>query len=635
MAVAWRPFAGKGTCDAAPAPAERRALNTPSHDDSDDLSLVIVGHVDHGKSTIIGRLLADTGSLPQGKLEQVMEACRRSGQAFEYAFLLDALRDERAQGITIDAARAFFRSGRRNVTIIDAPGHVEFLKNMVTGAARAEAALLVIDAAEGIQENSKRHGYLLSLLGVGQIAVLINKMDLVGYDEGVYRERLEEYDEFLRSIGVQARAFLPVSGRHGENIARRSERMPWYSGPTLLEVIDGFRPAPPPRERPFRMPVQGVYRFSQGGDTRRIVAGTVESGSVAVGDAVVFYPSGKRSRVKSIEAFNVSEPPRRAQAGQATGFTLEEQIYIRRGEVATLAGEPRPKVASRLFVRLFWLGKRPLVFGRRYFLKLGTAKVEARLEAIHMVLDAATLEQARQRREIDRHEVAECTLRLAAPVACDTVDTLPVTARFVLVDEYEIAGGGLVLEALPEAADAGGPKGRPTPAERARHLGQRGAVVWFTGAEPAAIEPIATEVEGRLVRLGRAAYLLSGAELRRSLSQDLAEDAGASEEHLRRIAEVAALFQNAGLIALVVCDAPLRRTRAWARERAGDGGTFLEVYVKAKPRAADAPLMVQSTFEEPEDAELTVDSGRLGIVDCAEQVVAAVLSAIEEGGATG
>jgi len=418
-------------------------------DDRRDMSIVIVGHVDHGKSTIIGRLLADTDSLPQGKLDQVREMCRRTSRPFEYAFLLDALKDERDQGITIDSARVFFKTALRRYIIIDAPGHIEFLKNMVTGAARAEAALLVIDASEGIKENSKRHGYMLSMLGIDQVTVLINKMDLMGYDEKVFNELKDDYEAFLESIGVRAASFIPVSGMQGANIAERSPETPWYRGRTVLETLDGFKNQPLPVNKPFRMPVQGVYRFTQNNDRRRIIAGTVETGRLSVGDTVVFYPSGKQSRVKTIEAFNAPLPTT-VEAGQATGFTLEEQIYVRRGEIATHAGEPRPEVTSTLRANLFWLGKSPLTKDKRYILKLGTARVGAQVSEILQVLDASDFSRSLGNDQVNRNDVAECILQLENAIAFDTSDAIPQTSRFVIVDEYEIAGGGIIQEALED-----------------------------------------------------------------------------------------------------------------------------------------------------------------------------------------
>jgi bifunctional enzyme CysN/CysC len=332
------------------------------------MNIVIVGHVDHGKSTIIGRMLADTHSLPEGKLEQVKESCRLNSKPFEYAFLLDALKDEQSQGITIDAARVFFQTERRHYIIIDAPGHIEFLKNMITGASRAEAALLVIDAKEGVRENSRRHGYMLAMLGIKQVAVLVNKMDLVDYSQKVFDDIVSEYKVFLKKIDIEAQLFIPVSGREGDNIVALSPKTPWYTNQTVLQILDHFEKEPPPLKKPFRMPVQDVYKFTQQNDDRRIIAGTIDSGVINVGDEVIFYPSGKRSTVKTIEAFN-KPPQKQASAGEATGFTITEQIYVSRGEVAAISHEMPPKVTTRFKVSLFWLGNEALVPKKEYFLK--------------------------------------------------------------------------------------------------------------------------------------------------------------------------------------------------------------------------------------------------------------------------
>ena len=375
----------------------------------ENMNIVIVGHVDHGKSTIIGRLLADTNSLPKGKLEQVQESCRRNSKPFEYAFLLDALKDEQKQGITIDSARCFFKTKKRNYIIIDAPGHIEFLKNMITGASRAEAALLVIDAKEGVQENSKRHGYMLSMLGIKQVTVLINKMDLVDYSEKVYNDIVNKYKSFLKQINLKSEIFLPVSGSKGDNIANKSNNLKWYKGPTVLTILDQFVTSKPSIEKPFRMPVQGVYKFTNNEDDRRIIAGTIDTGSISVGDEVVFYPSGKKSMVASIEAFN-KDKKTKALSGEATGFTLKEQIYVKRGELATKHNEKAPKITTRIKVNLFWLSKSPMIKNKGYILKIGTTKVTAVIEEINNVINASNLKYEKKDK-IERHEVGECILK--------------------------------------------------------------------------------------------------------------------------------------------------------------------------------------------------------------------------------
>lgn len=413
------------------------------------MNIVICGHVDHGKSTVVGRLLADTNSLPAGKLDQVRATCERNSKPFEYAFLLDALKDEQSQGITIDAARVFFKTQHRDYIIIDAPGHIEFLKNMVTGASRAEAALLVIDAKEGVRENSKRHGYLLSMLGISQVVVLINKMDLVGYSEKVYQSISSEYRKFLSQVGINPASIIPISGREGDNLVSVSKTMSWYNGPSVLTQLDSFQKEKQPVDSPFRLPVQDVYKFTANGDDRRIVAGTIESGRIQPGDEVTFYPSRKSVKISSIESFNT--PVKLfSEAGEAIGFTLDQQIYITRGELAAKTGELKPVCSSKIRVNLFWLGRNPLVRGKDYFLKIGTSKVRMRLETVHKLLDAVNLETLESAKQINRHDVADCTLSLAKPVAFDLASDLAGTSRFVIVDNFEISGGGIVKEAEDE-----------------------------------------------------------------------------------------------------------------------------------------------------------------------------------------
>ncbi len=544
------------------APPEPRVAAPPG---SQRMNIVIVGHVDHGKSTVIGRLLADTHSLPEGKLEQVRAQCELNSKPFEYAFLLDALKDEQAQGITIDAARVFFKSSLRPYLILDAPGHIEFLKNMITGAARAEAALLVIDAAEGVQENSRRHGYMVSMLGIRQLAVVVNKMDLVGWDRAVYERIVREYGAFLEQVGIKPAAFIPVSGRGGDNIADRSANLPWYHGPTVLDALDGFHSEPTPVHQPFRMPVQDVYKFTKQGDDRRIVAGTIDAGAVKVGDPVIFYPSGKKSRVKTIEAFNRPEHDR-AEAGWAVGFTFQEQIYITRGEVATLETEPRPQVTTRLRVSLFWLGKEPMVKRKEYLLKLGTARVTARIEEVLRVMDASTLDTAEQRVAVQRHDVAECILKLDRAIACDLAADIPTTSRFVIVDDFEIRGGGIVREALPDRQATvrdqvllRNYKWEPSiiqPERRAEKYNQKAALILVTGEHDTERKGVAKALEDKLFEDGKVVYFLGIGSVLYGIDADIERKPGNRLEHMRRLAEVANLMLDAGII-LVVAAAEL------------------------------------------------------------------------------
>lgn len=519
------------------------------------MNVVMVGHVDHGKSTVIGRLLADTDALPEGKLEQVRELCRRNAKPFEYAFLLDALKDERSQGITIDTARCFFQTERRPYILIDAPGHIEFLKNMITGAARAEAGVLVIDALEGIQENSKRHGFMISMLGVRQIAVLVNKMDLVDYDEATFERIRTEYSAFLEKIGVVPLSFIPVSGLQGVNIASRATETAWYEGPTLLEQIDAFEERQDPVDLPFRYPVQDVYKFTASGDDRRIVAGTVSTGKAAVGDEVVFYPSGKRSTVKTVEMF--SAPERDAvQAGEVAGLTLTTQVYAQRGELLARADEPQPNVASRFRVNLFWMGKSPMVVGRTYKLKLGATRSPIKLVQILNVLDASELTTVRNKQQIDRHDVAECVLETPKPVAFDLVGDIESTGRVVVVDSYEIAGAGIVLEAMGDeehslkehvrAREFAWKPSAISADERTSFYHHGAKFVVLTGAPDTGKEALARALEKKLFYASYKAYYLEIGRLETGLDADVSDETHI--EHVRRLGELARIFTDAGQI---------------------------------------------------------------------------------------
>ena len=605
------------------------------------LSIVTVGHVDHGKSTVIGRLMADAGVLPEGKLEQIRENCRRNSKPFEYAFLLDALKNEREQGITIDTARCFFSSDVRSYIIIDAPGHIEFLKNMVTGASRAEAALLVIDAARGVEENTRRHGYFLSMLGIRQVAVLVNKMDLVNYQERVFRDIRDEYEQFLAKIGIVPASFIPVSGMQGDNIVIPSANMPWYQGVTVLRQMDAFRTIPAPERMPLRMPVQGVYKFTQNNDSRRIVAGTIDSGSVRAGDELIFLPSGKKTTVKNLEVFNAPTPQRFA-AGQAAGFTTTEQIFVRRGEVVCRADETPPCVGVRLKTNLFWLGRQPLQRNRRYFFKCGTAKVEMQLEKVERVVNASDL-SCQTRQYVEKNEVAECVLTLERPIAFDLAGSIEATSRFVIVDEYEIAGGGIITESLAEydydtrnirwSGDA------MTSAERARHQSNRGLVVWMTGLSGSGKTTIAQEVERRLVTSGVTAYVLDGDKVRRGLCSDLGFTDTDRTENIRRVSEAANLFRDAGVVTLVTLISPFASSRANARQVIGKD--FMEVYVKASletcirrdpkklyRKALDGNIRsftgLDSPYEAPDNPDLLLDTERWSEEECVEALLAAI-----------
>src|SRR6202158_2092955 len=321
---------------------------TPNGTTRPQVRIVIVGHVDHGKSTLVGRLLHETGSLPEGKLERLKAVSARRGMPFEWSFLLDALQTERDQGITIDTTQIRFRTRSRDVVLIDAPGHAEFLRNMITGASQADGALLIIDALEGVRDQTRRHGYLLHLLGVKQVAVVVNKMDRVDFSAERFEEISNEISAHLIGLGVKPSAVIPISARDGDGVAEHTPKIRWYNGPTVVEALDALEPARPLEALALRLPVQGGYKF----DDRRLVAGSIESGSFAAGDEIVIMPAGKIAKIRSVEGWPVTHLKRAQSAGRSVGITLDRELFIERGDVIAHVGDS-PRDTRRIRARIF------------------------------------------------------------------------------------------------------------------------------------------------------------------------------------------------------------------------------------------------------------------------------------------
>lgn len=434
-----------------PSPALQLA-ETPRHDFAKprtQVRIVIVGHVDHGKSTLIGRLLHETGSLPEGKLEMLKVVSARRGASFEWSFLLDALQTERNQGITIDTSQIRFRTKERDVLLIDAPGHAEFLRNMITGAAQADAAILIVDAVEGMRNQTRRHGYLLHLLGVSQIAVVINKIDKVGYDAARFHAVRAETEAYLTGLGLSINAIIPTSARDGDTVARRTDSLAWYDGPTVLEAIDRLTLPPTAADLPLRLPVQAVYRI---GDDR-IIAGRIESGQVQVGDPILVMPGAKEARVRTIESWPAlvgAPPPQQADAGRSIGITLDRELYVDRGHLISAAAAPVSSVES-LRARVFWLHRAPLEAGTRLVVRVGTAEARGVIKAIESAIDPGEMTAA-VNSTIAQNHVGEVEISLAQPLAADPHSVNAGTGRIVLEYGGRIAGGGLVLSVQTEPA---------------------------------------------------------------------------------------------------------------------------------------------------------------------------------------
>jgi bifunctional enzyme CysN/CysC len=615
------------------------------------LKIVIVGHVDHGKSTFVGRLLHDTGSLPEGKLEQLQKIAERRGMPFEWANLMDALQAERDQNITIDTAQIWFRTKKRQYVIIDAPGHKEFLKNMITGAASAEAALLLIDAQEGIQENSRRHGYLLHFLGITQIAVLVNKMDLVGYSQERFEAIEHEYRTFLKSLGVEARIFVPMAARDGDNIAAPSPKMPWWTGSTVLSVLDQFRTSEPPSHLPLRFSVQDVYRF----DERRILAGRIESGTLKVGDRIQFCPANKVSTVKTIERWSAPANDG-ATASESIGITLSEQIFVDRGAVGAHENA-LPYVLNRFKSRVFWMGRAPFRKGKLYKLKLLAQEVDCEIDSIEKVLNASTLETIRRDDKdahVERYEIAELYLRTKRPVAFDAHSEIITTGRFVVCDGFDVVGGGIVVDdAYPRLSSDAHHKshniywteGKITHDQRAHRNGHLGRVVWLTGLSGAGKSSVANELERELFALGMQAYVLDGDKVRHGLCSDLGFSPDDRRENIRRIGEMAKIMADAGFICITAFISPYRADREAVRARM-EPGQFVEVYVNAplnvcetrdpkglyaKARANEIRDFtgISAPYEPPVNPELELPTHQLNLQESVTKIVEFLREAVE------
>jgi len=550
--------------------------------------IVVVGHVDHGKSTLIGRLLADTQSLPDGKIESVEKACREEGMPFEYAFLLDALLEEQAQNITIDTTRIGFRYEGQGFEIIDAPGHREFIKNMVTGAAAAEEAILLIDAKEGLKEQTRRHGLLLSLLGVSKVIVAVNKMDLVDWKEERFRQLEKEIREYLGGLKISPREVVPISAREGSNVKNPDpKRLGWWKGPTLLQaLLSGVGRNEVGQEGPLRLVVQDVYRF----DERRVIAGKLESGKIQVGDSVVFFPDRKSSKVRSIEDWGNPDPVRELGPGRSVALTLEEQIFVERGHVGS--HEQNPPVESReLKARIFWLDSEPLRLQAPVQLRLATQSIEARLVSIDRVVDADKLEQKNDaREEVGRFEVAEVRIRCRRPLVYDAHDRVESLGRFAFQRGSRLGGGGIILEAEYPASLAKAvtgehltwTEGRISQEARASHFGHEGAVVWLTGLSGSGKSTLAVALESLLFRRGIASMILDGDNLRHGLCADLGFSLEDRAENIRRAGEVAKLMAESGLVVISSLISPLQKERGAVRSACNSAGVgFAEVYIDA------------------------------------------------------
>ena len=595
------------------------------------INLVIAGHVDHGKSTLIGRLLHDTDSLTEGKMAAVKAMSERRGMPLEYAFLLDALQAERDQGITIDTTQVLFNSKKRSYLIIDAPGHKEFLKNMISGAAQADAGVVVIDVEEGIQEQSRRHCYLLRLLGLKEIIIVVNKMDLIEYSQRKFNHLKKQIVEYLSEIDLACKAVVPISARDGQGLIDLSEKMPWYTGANFIDTLDQLPEANSTNDLPTRLPIQDVYKF----DERRIIAGRIESGTLKIGDELLFTPSNKRAAIESFEVWNAKDKKTKAIAGESVGIILNEEIFIERGHIASLSTEA-PIETNVFRGKVFWIGNKPIIAGDRLKIKIGTAEHISEVQSIENKIDLSSLE-AIDVDLLEKNDIGEVIFRTKSTVALDPFEKNHRTGRFVLINEYETVGGGIV--SMQGYADQRGlydvtsknimaVSSRVDISARVANNGHKGGIIWLTGLSGAGKSTIAIEAEHQLFLKGYQVNVLDGDNIRFGLSADLGFSPEDRTENIRRIGEVAKLFAEAGILVITAFISPYKQDRDRIRAIAGDifHEVFIEadleicenrdpkgLYVKARNGEISDFTGISAPYDKPRNPELVIDTGEQGI----------------------
>ena len=600
------------------------------------LRFLTCGSVDDGKSTLIGRLLYDTKLLFEDQLATLAADSRKhgtTGDELDFALLVDGLAAEREQGITIDVAYRFFATERRKFIVADTPGHEQYTRNMATGASNSDVAVILVDARKGILTQTRRHSFIVSLLGLKDVVLAVNKIDLMDYSQSVFDQIVADYRAFAAEFGFRTLVPIPISARHGDNVIARSANTPWYEGPSLLEHLDTLDVESEAQTRPFRLPVQWVNRPNL---NFRGFSGTVASGSVRVGEAVVVAGSGATSRIASI--ITADGELAQASAGQAVTLTLEDEIDASRGDVIA-AADARPDVSDQFAAHLIWMHEDSLLPGRPYLMKIGTRTVVMSVTEIKHRIDVNSFQKLAAK-TLALNDVAVVNIATHDPIALDPFAEIPQTGAFIVIDRMsnQTVGAGMVDFGLRRATNVHWQALDITKASRAGLKLQKPAVLWFTGLSGAGKSTIANLLERRLSALGKHTYLLDGDNVRHGLNKDLGFTDADRVENIRRVAEVARLMVDAGLIVLVSFISPFRAERQMARELL-EGGEFVEIFVdtpldvaeqrdvKGLYKRARAGLIqnftgIDSPYEPPLDPEITIQSGALAAEAAAEHIFA-------------
>jgi bifunctional enzyme CysN/CysC len=612
-----------------------------THERKDLLRFITCGSVDDGKSTLIGRLLYDTQLIYEDQLAAVRRDTTKygtTGEELDLALLVDGLQSEREQGITIDVAYRYFSTDKRKFIIADTPGHEQYTRNMATGASTAQLAILLVDARKGVQTQTRRHSFIVSLLGIRHLLLAVNKMDLVGYDPAVFARICDDYLEFVAKLGVKDVRCVPVSALRGDNVAQPSTAMPWYEGPTLLQELEQIEVAADRNLRDFRFPVQYINRPHL--DFRGF-CGTLAAGMVRPGDEVVVLPSGRRSRVTTIVTADGNLPE--AFAGQAVTLTLADEIDVGRGDLL-VHPDRLPAVAEEFDARVVWMADAPLLPGRQYDIKLATRLLPATPTVLHHRIDVNTLEHQRVE-ELGLNEIGYCRFSLNQPVPFDAYEESPSTGGFIVIDRISNAtvGAGMIVRPVTQALidksrNVVWHEHRIGKAQRANQKAQRPCVIWLTGLSGSGKSTLANALEQRLYQRGYHSYLLDGDNVRHGLNQDLGFSKDDRVENIRRIGEVAALFADAGLIVITAFISPFRADRAMVRALLPDG-EFIEMHVHASLEACEqrdpkglyakarAGVIkdftgIDSPYEAPERPELVIDTEQVPVEECVDRVLA-------------
>ena len=607
------------------------------HEHKSLLRLITCGSVDDGKSTLIGRLLYESKTLFEDQIETITQESKKwgtQGKAIDFALLVDGLAAEREQGITIDVAYRFFSTDNRKFIVADTPGHEQYTRNMVTGASTADVAVLLCDARHGLLTQTRRHSYLVSTLGIRHVVLAVNKMDLMDYDESVYRDITEQYAEFAESLGIQSVTSIPVSALAGDNITTPSDNMPWYHGSTLLSWLETVNiHADRDQNLPFRFPVQWVNRPSL---DFRGYAGTVAGGTIRPGDAIRVQPSGRTSTVARIVSMDGDLD--QAVTGQSITLTLTDEVDASRGDVISAGDEPA-SVADQFECTMVWMHDEPLLSGRPYVLKIGTKTVNATITTIKYQVNVNTLEHSAAT-TLELNAIGICNLSTDQPIAFDSYSDNRNMGGFILVDRMSNAtvGAGMLHFSLRRADNIHLQATDVDKNLRAKIKNQKPVVVWFTGLSGSGKSTIANLVEKQLTGKGHHTYLLDGDNVRHGLNRDLGFTDADRVENIRRIGEVASLMVDSGMIVLTAFISPFRSERAFARSVVGDS-EFIEVHVdtplsiaeerdpkglykKARRGELSNFTGIDSPYEAPEKPEIMLDTSAMSAEQAAERVVA-------------